>query len=199
MPVVVVSLGEFIFDDWEIPTSLRFGGQQLQAVHQLVGGGRVVDVMGVSNADISWSGQFLGVDAIQRSRFVQNMLNSGLQYTFKYYDFLYNVVIKDFVCDLEASFKIPFSLTLTVVEDLTNPVTIEFPPAYSEIVQDALIEAQELSELIADPGLTAKMAALAGAIATAGDFGDSSFGAIAAVIAAAQDAISAAGAIAGSL
>lgn len=199
MAIVTVTLGDFLFDDFEIPESLQFGGQQSLAVHQLIGGGRVVDCMGSVPSEISWSGYFLGLTSIERARYLQNLMQQGQVLNFLYFDFNYDVVISQFVANLEQSYKIPFSITLTVVNDNTTPVNLVFPPSVSSLVQEAYVQARDISELINDPSLGAKIALLGEAITTAGVFGNATFGEVAAVLALAQEASDAAGTIAGGL
>ena len=46
MPDLILQLGDFQFQQQEIPESIPFGGEQALAVHRLVGGVKVVDAMG---------------------------------------------------------------------------------------------------------------------------------------------------------
>lgn len=54
-----VVLGDFSFDEFEVPAQVQFGGSQAMVVHRLVGGERVVDLLGPDDADIEWSGIFM--------------------------------------------------------------------------------------------------------------------------------------------
>jgi hypothetical protein len=59
----VLLLGPFEFDDFAVPQEMPFGGAQRLAVHKLIGGQRVVDVLGADPADRKWSGIYWGADA----------------------------------------------------------------------------------------------------------------------------------------
>lgn len=49
-------LGPVVFQAFEVPERIRFGGKQRVAVHELFGGGRVVDAVGAEEGPIEWSG-----------------------------------------------------------------------------------------------------------------------------------------------
>jgi hypothetical protein len=187
MSIVLVKLGNIVFDDFEIPESLQFGGEQIGSVHQLIGGKRVVDLMGNSVSNISWSGYFLGIDAIQRARYVHQVMNQAQQQVFTYYDFRYNVYIKSFVCNLQASYKIPFSIELGVIEDLTSPQNLLFPASFSSVIRDAYIQALDIASFIQNPSLDSSLALLGAAINTIGDFSDASLSSIIEIVALAQN------------
>ena len=55
-----VTLGGFAFQDFEVPERIPAGGEQMLAIHKLVGGRRVIDAMGRDDAALEWSGYFLG-------------------------------------------------------------------------------------------------------------------------------------------
>lgn len=199
MAIVAVVLGDFLFNDFEIPENLIFGGSQNLVIHQNIGGSRVIDLMGSMPSEIQWSGTFLGLSAIERARYLQNLMQQGQELTFTYFDFNYTVVIRQFEANLSSSWIVPFNIVLTVVSDNTTPVNLIFPPSVSSLVQEAYIQALDIAGLIKDPGLSSKIALLGAAISTAGNFTDASFSEIAAVLGAAQDAINSAGQIAGGL
>jgi hypothetical protein len=70
-------LGPVLFADFEVPERIGFGGRQQLVIHQLPGGGRVIDALGRDDADISWSGFFSGEDAADRARVVDTLRAQG--------------------------------------------------------------------------------------------------------------------------
>jgi hypothetical protein len=63
MSNIILTLGGVPFQDFEVPEQIRFGGSQRLAVHELIGGGRVVDALGDDAGEISFSGIFSSSDA----------------------------------------------------------------------------------------------------------------------------------------
>jgi hypothetical protein len=72
-----ILLGDFVFDGWEVPEKITWGGAQRVNVHKMIGGERVIDSMGPDNADISWSGIFLSPDASLRADQLDQMRKNG--------------------------------------------------------------------------------------------------------------------------
>lgn len=160
MSFVIVQLENFIFDNAEIPQAVNGGGDQMVAVHQLIGGKRVVDSMGKSTADIRFSGLFQGVTSLDRVKYVDGLKNAGLPVTFTYLDYRYKVVIKNFTWVYRAVYKISYQITLTVVEDLTLPVNFIVPVPFSDAILDAYQEALDITLLLANPSIASAMALL---------------------------------------
>lgn len=67
MPDTTVNLGSVQFANFEIPSSISWGGSQRIAKHELVGGQRVLDAMGRSDRPLAWSGLFQGPNEIGRA------------------------------------------------------------------------------------------------------------------------------------
>jgi hypothetical protein len=153
-----IFLGDFLFQAFEIPEQINIGGSQKLYVHELIGGQRRVDAMGRSDDDLTWTGWFFGELALERALYLDYLRTQGNQLTFQYSQLKYNVVIKEFKCEFQRTSKLPYSITLTVVQDLTTPVTFAIPTDLSQIVNDALIEANQLALLINDGGINAAMA-----------------------------------------
>jgi len=112
----------FTFEDTEIPEDIQFGGDQSLAVHQLVGGARVVDAMGRSDAPLSWHGIFRGQNAEPRARYLDGLRANGQPVTVTWGGFSYLCVIKAFRPRFERFYWIPYSIHLEVVKDNTARV-----------------------------------------------------------------------------
>ena len=164
MTTTTLTLGSVIFSSYEIPQRINFGGSQALAVHQLVGGQRIIDSMGRLDDDISWSGIMFETTAVQRAKFLDQMRTGGLAWNLSWSSFSFSVVIKDFRANFERTYQIPYSITVTVIQDLTKPIPILVPTGYNDAIQDLLTQAQDLALLASNANVTSALALLAVAI-----------------------------------
>lgn len=113
MPLI---LGDVIFEDYEIPEKIAgLGGKQELAKHVLLGGARIVDAMGPSDADPAWSGRFTGSQATARAQQLDTMRRAGLQMPLSFGEFFYTVAIEEFDFDFERPYQIPYHIKLYVI------------------------------------------------------------------------------------
>jgi len=117
MSQVVITLGSVTFQDFEVPQKVTVEGGQRLALHQLIGGGRIVDVLGDDPGKISFSGIFSGVDAALRAQVLDAATAAGEQIPLFWDSFFYQVVIEDFSVSYEKPWWVPFSVTCLVVLD----------------------------------------------------------------------------------
>lgn len=110
-------LGPVLFQDFEIPEHISWGGQQRLSVHRLPGGVRVIDAMGRDDAQISWSGVFSGTNAADRARLVDLNRVSGLVWPLIWDSFYYSIVIATFRADYRRVNWIPYRIACTVLRD----------------------------------------------------------------------------------
>jgi hypothetical protein len=110
-------LGPVLFADFEVPERIGFGGRQQLVIHQLPGGGRVIDALGRDDADISWSGFFSGEDAADRARVVDTLRAQGQPLPLIWDAFYYTVLIARFEADYNRLNWVPYKLTCTVLRD----------------------------------------------------------------------------------
>lgn len=197
--ITIVKLEDFIFNFFEVPESIPFGTNQICAVHELIGGKRVIDAMGRSDVDITWSGYFLGIDAAERVQYIKGLAISGKELTFSYAQFSFKVYIKSFTPSFERTYQIPFTITLGVVEDLTKPVNIIFPSTFDDAITDALIQALDIAYFVANPGLDSSLALIGIAIQTIPSFADASVAELASVVSSINNAQSTVGSLIGGL
>ena len=111
----------FYFKYVEVPEHIGIGGQQRLAVHQLVGGGRVIDALGRDDADLHWTGQFLGEKAQERASYLDGLRVAGKKVNVKWHKYDYDCVIADFSYQFEKFFKLSYSITLKVIKDNVKP------------------------------------------------------------------------------
>jgi len=117
-----VLLGGFAFTSWGIPERINGGGRQRMVVHQLIGGTRVVDVMGWEPDQIRFAGRLRGSAAMLNARLVETLARSGNATVFSYWTNRYQVVVDSFSWSFQRYYEIPFEICLTVVADLTQQV-----------------------------------------------------------------------------
>ncbi len=151
-----VTLGPVVFESFEVPAEIRFGGAQRLAVHQLPGGARLIDAMGPDEATIAFSGILSGPNAETRALTLDALRAAGLVLPFSFGLFAYSVVIAEFLALYQSAAWIPYRIALLVVSDAATviadaaslastplndiataaafaPATIDFAPAQSAL------------------------------------------------------------------
>lgn len=146
----------FTFQNFEVPDRAPFGGEQSLAVHKLIGGQRIIDTMGRDDQDISWSGMFLSPDADVRARQLDQVRVAGQVQQLTWGEHRYNVLIQSFRPNYEQPGKVPYSITFTVLLDLTKTVAVSDPTPDEQAVSDSN-SAVSLSSILS--GLGAGVAA----------------------------------------
>jgi len=147
MSNVVLTLGAVTFQDFEVPEKIAYGGSQRLAVQALIGGGRVVDVLGQDDGEILFSGIFAGEDATERAQSLDVARAAGDVLTLSWDQFYYNVVIAEFAADYEKSWWIPFAIRCVVV---TDDVEADAAPAAYLISNDLAV----VSSLLGQAGIS---------------------------------------------
>lgn len=162
---LAVSGGEdFSFADFEIPEKIQFGGKQRLVTHEMVGGKRVLDAMGRSDAPLAWSGMLLGKDALKRARYLDYLRISGKLCVLTWSELSYQVVLESFEADFERFYKIPYRLSCTVVQDLAQPITTLIVPSVDDAVRQDVTALHEISGKVNDSKLSKLTADLNSAI-----------------------------------
>jgi hypothetical protein len=127
-------LGPVLFQDFELPERISWGGKQQLAVHRLPGGTRVIDALGRDDREITWSGVFSGGGGSARARLVDLMRADGSVWPLTWEAFFYSVVIASFDADYSRSNWIPYRITCTVLRDEAEAVVL----AAASLAADAL-------------------------------------------------------------
>jgi hypothetical protein len=133
--MALLTLGGVELIDFEIPSDVIFGGAQRLAVHTLIGGMRVVDVMGPDDASLRWAGVFSGPYAGDRARMFDAMRGAGATLGVSWDAFSYNVVIESLIMDYRNPWWIPYQISCVVVVDLGESVA-----AYTPDLADAILD-----------------------------------------------------------
>jgi hypothetical protein len=147
MSNVVLTLGAVTFQDFEVPEKIAYGGSQRLAVQALIGGGRVVDVLGQDDGEILFSGIFAGEDATERAQSLDVARAAGDVLTLSWDQFYYNVVIAEFAADYEKSWWIPFAIRCVIA---TDDVETDAAPAAYLISNDLAV----VSSLLGQAGIS---------------------------------------------
>jgi hypothetical protein len=117
MSDIVLLLGPIVFNDFEVPGGIVFGGAQRLAIHRLPGGVRVIDALGRDDRTLSFSGTFSGPDATLRARVLDELRSAGLPLPLTWDVFFYTVIIDSFQADYRAGNWIPYKVSCTVIRD----------------------------------------------------------------------------------
>ena len=122
-----VTLGTVTLQGFEVPDSAPWGGDQALTIHKLIGGARVIDAMGTDDRAIAIKGTFLSPDADQRALQVDILRKAGLPVAFSWSNHVYLVVIKSFQPEFQRPDRVPYSLTLEILQDSTQPAASPVP------------------------------------------------------------------------
>lgn len=166
---VTLSLGNFTFQELEIPEVIPFHSSQKLAIKRMVGGVRQIDAMGIDPKPITWSGYFFptrqGESALQRAQKVAAIRDAGRPVDLQWDVLHYQVFISDFNPDYRFA-RIPYSITLEVLADKTLPITTTQKPTADQAIGNDLVTVNYLTAVIADAQLVMLVVALAQALAT---------------------------------
>ncbi len=110
-------LGPVLFDSFELPERIVWGGRQRLSVHLLPGGTRIIDAMGRDDAVITWSGVFSGSEGVARARLLDVLRSEGGVWPLTWDTFFYSVVIAEFRAEFTRVNWIPYCVTCTVLRD----------------------------------------------------------------------------------
>jgi hypothetical protein len=152
-----LSLGSVVFRDLEVPEKISFGGRQRVAVQDLLGGGRVVNALGIEEGVIRFSGIFSGGDAASRARTLDAERASGTAMKLVWGDYFYIVVVAEFAADYRQSNLIPFAVSCVVVES----------PAMMGAALETTVANLVTADLLAAMGLSGQAGISAAGLGTA--------------------------------
>jgi hypothetical protein len=128
MPVSYLLLGPFLFQGFELPESIIWGGAQSLTIHRLPGGARIIDAMGRDDADITWSGIFAGPGATIRARALDLMRADGSVWPLTWDSFFYTAIIARLDIDHRRPNWLHYRISCTILRDeaaslLTAPIS----------------------------------------------------------------------------
>lgn len=110
-----IQIGSIDLQDFEVPSSIRFGGRHRLAVHILSNGKRAVERLGPEDGEIVFSGTFSGPNAESRVKLFDNLRLSGEMVWLTWASFRRRVVVKSFAANYHSPWWIPYHIVCTVV------------------------------------------------------------------------------------
>ena len=176
-----IQLGTFVFQDLEIPEKINFGGTQQLVQHDLIGGNRVIDSLGQSDIDISWSGLMTGSTALPRAQQLNQLRAAGQQLNLTWFSLNYVVVIQNFVSYTERFYQVGYEIVLRVIKDGSNPIASQNLVGFSEAVTGDFNTANTIASGLAITALNSAMTSLNTAISAVSTFSNATPATIATV------------------
>lgn len=115
----VMILGPLVLTDFALPEKVGHGGSQAMTNHKLPGGARVFDTTGPDDADITFSGIFLGTLAGVEAALLDQLRQAGQPLDLFWGFNALRVIIKD--ASLEDSYmRCDYRVTCCVIPDITD-------------------------------------------------------------------------------
>jgi hypothetical protein len=140
-----VTLGLVTLEAFEIPATIAFGGKQRLAVHDLPGGGRIIDVLGGTDTDITFGGIISGSDADTRAQLLDAMRVIGTSLPLSWGEQYFIVIIAEADFDYRKPWWIPYRLRCVVQSNLVYAVASTAVSAAARITANLASAASFLS------------------------------------------------------
>jgi hypothetical protein len=139
-------LGTFLFEDFEIPESVKglLSGKQMLSVKKQIGGQRVIDAMGPDPADVTWAGRFQGGDLVARASFIAVMRDAGQPVVMVCDEVVLTVVIHEFNVGYERPYQGLYDIRLVVQDDLTLDLIEALVAPLDDLVNNDLTSAANI-------------------------------------------------------
>lgn len=169
-PDTVVKLGDFAFGGTEVPERIAFGGKQALAVHELVGGVRVIDAMGAFEDALEWSGIFVGPSALARARQLNTMRQAGTPVSLTWSELSYLVVIETFHADFERFYQVPYRISCRPAKDQSADAPQAGAVNLDSQMRTDMGSVSSLSSSIGDSILGSTVSTLSSAVSAVSDF-----------------------------
>jgi hypothetical protein len=152
------------FEDVELPQSVAWGGEQAMAVHQLIGGDRVIDSLGAKPAPIAWDGILFGQTAVERARYLDTVRQGGAAVVLTWDEFAYVGVISRFSANYLQPWHVRYSITIEVMRDTTSAQTTAPQESLLAMLNNDTASASCLGNLIGDSTLTGLLGSVSSAV-----------------------------------
>ena len=172
-------LGPILLQDYEVPSSIRFGGSQRVAIRMLSGGGRAIEQLGPDDSEIQFSGTISGPAAEIRAALFDDLRMSGQIIWLAWEGFRRQVIVRTFIADYQSPWWIRYEIGCVVVQQalpgillasvqagtLASDMNSASAAAVSSGVSVALLASALTSSNVAVPGTADQRTAL-GAVQT---------------------------------
>jgi len=164
-------LGDFEFLDFEVPERIAIPGRQKTVLHQMVGGKRVIDVLGVEYDPLTWSGVITGSQSGDRVKSLERMRDAGEALTLTLDEYSFTVVITSFVPVYEFIYRRPYSIEVAIVANNASPLKVDaLTGALQGLLNSDIGQALGLSDTIDVASVTSAVTTVQGAVKQVTDF-----------------------------
>lgn len=164
-------LGGFEFVDFEIPESLVIPGRQKTVTHQLIGGKRIIDVLGVEYDPITWNGIFTGSNTQARVSALEQMRDAGEVVTLTLDGYSFDVVITNFVTTYQFVYRRPYQIEVAVLQRNDSPLQVDaLTGALNALINSDIGQALGLSSIIDVQSVTDAVKTVQDAVNAVSDF-----------------------------
>lgn len=163
--VTRLMLGEFEFLDFEVPERLAIPARQKTVLHQMVGGKRVIDVLGVEYDPLTWSGIITGSQSGERVKALERMRDAGELLTLTLDEYSFSVVITSFVPVYEFIYRRPYSIEVAIVASNASPLKVDaLTGALQGLLDSDIGQSLGLSDIIDVQAVTDAVATVQSAV-----------------------------------
>lgn len=180
---VRMKLGDFQFQNFEIPEQIAFPGKQKLVPHKYIGGKKTVDVLGVEYDPISFSGIITGSKSSDRVKKLELMRDKGKKLTFTLDDISFDVLISDFTPIYQSPYRRPYSIVLEVIKRNDSPTKVDaLTGALNALIGSDIGKALGLADYIDVASVTSAVNSIQSAVNTISDYAHATTDAVNAVL-----------------
>ena len=157
--------------EFEVPERITLAARQRTVQHQLIGGRRIIDVLGTEYDPLSWAGIFTGSQASERVCALERMRDAGLPLVLTLDDYRFTVVITAFSPVYEFVWRRPYTIEVAVVRNEGSPAKVDaLTGALQGLIDSDTGRALGLSKIINIDAVTEKVQHLHQAVKQVSDF-----------------------------
>ena len=156
MSDLTLKIGPVTLADFEIPERFGpLGGEQMTALHQFIGGRRVVQTFGPIPHMISWEGKLIGAAAFARARQLDRLRVDGSSQALVYGSWKFLGIVKRFEANAQHQFHVDYKIDVLTIEDQTESNSpAQITQNESLFRQAGLAVSQQIGLLQQYPGIT---------------------------------------------
>lgn len=166
-----VVLGDFEFLDFEVPERIAIPGRQKTVLHQMIGGKRTIDVLGIEYDPLSWSGIITGSQSGDRVSALERMRDAGEQLTLTLDNYSFTVVITSFTPVYEFIYRRPFTIEVAIVSNNASPLKVDaLTGALQGLINSDIGKCLGLADIIDVDSVTSAVTTVQSAVKEVTDF-----------------------------
>ncbi len=176
-------VGDVEFTGLEVPESVTIGAKQQLVVHKLVGGKRIVDVLGIDYDNLSWSGWMTGATAGERVTALETLRDVGAPLAFSIDGYYFNVIIQSFNQRFEHVYRRFYTIDLMIVSSLDTPVTENaLAGTLDNLINSDLGESLGLASIINSSSVTTAIGSVQSAVSQVQGFANATIDTVQTVV-----------------